>query len=114
MDGGCVCPGGRTVCSGACVDRQADVSNCGACGQVCGSGMTCKDGKCQCPAGQTACGTACVDSKTDVTNCGGCGQACLTGQTCKDGKCNPVCKGDEILCDGACRKPMGPCGCDAC
>jgi PQQ-like domain len=44
------CPGGRTLCSGTCVDTQADDQNCGGCGQVCptvtGGSTACQTGTC--------------------------------------------------------------------
>ena len=41
------CPAAQTACpSGACVDTNSDVRNCGGCGRVCPGGTSCKDGTC--------------------------------------------------------------------
>src|SRR2546428_407411 len=38
--GVCVCPSGYTDCNGTCVNLSTDPSNCGACGNGCGSKST--------------------------------------------------------------------------
>jgi hypothetical protein len=40
------CPSGETACSGACVNEQTDDHNCGSCGHVCPSGVSCTNGTC--------------------------------------------------------------------
>ncbi len=79
---------------------SADVSNCGACGKVCGSANTdtptkCEAGKCTfaCKKDFGHCGTAddlgCeTDLLTNALHCGACGHSCLGGQ-CLAGKCQP-------------------------
>ncbi len=92
------CPGG------GCVSLQTDARNCGRCGVVCGSGLTCVEGACvalTC-AGQTqpvacsdadagvagnCCSGACVNRSRDPLNCGQCGRACVTGESCTSGRC---------------------------
>lgn len=55
-NGTCVCGTGTTECSGACIDRQSDPTNCGSCGNVCSVGLPCTNGVCRgdgpqgCPA----------------------------------------------------------------
>lgn len=55
------CPPGLTDCGGTCVDLSGDPSNCGACNQMCTSGVCC--------------------SGTCGTDCGG-GHCCPTGVCC--------------------------------
>ncbi|HEX6273371.1 MAG TPA: hypothetical protein VFZ53_10030, partial [Polyangiaceae bacterium] len=74
----CVCTGGLTSCSGACVNTTNNATHCGACGNTCTGGRTCVNSVCQCPAGLTFCGGVCVDAQTDEMNCGQCGRACTT------------------------------------
>ncbi|MDX2021520.1 MAG: MopE-related protein [Deltaproteobacteria bacterium] len=42
-----VCAPGTSECNGACVNFANNASNCGACGNVCGSGTTCTNGQCK-------------------------------------------------------------------
>ncbi len=44
-----MCPTGKTVCSGACVDLNTDNSNCSACGHPCQQFWTCSFGSCVIP-----------------------------------------------------------------
>jgi predicted secreted Zn-dependent protease len=93
--------------------------NCGACGDICTSSMTCQSGSCQCPAGQqpdpitgkcgcpagqTSCNGQCVDPATfqsDPNNCGRCGTICGGGMTCQSGSCScPIDK--PTICGGQC------------
>lgn len=87
----------RTGCE---AKGSSDVSNCGACGNTCGSANTdlpskCDQGKCQltCRKGFGHCGTAgaagCeTDLDTNALHCGACGHSCLGG-LCTAGKCQP-------------------------
>jgi len=43
---GMMCDGGMTSCDGGCVDTNSDVKNCGGCGKVCGSNLSCLGGSC--------------------------------------------------------------------
>lgn len=45
-----LCPSGQEFCSGVCKDVVNDKNNCGACGNVCPTGMPCIAGSCICPA----------------------------------------------------------------
>ncbi len=51
-DLGVPCDGGTELCGGRCVDRNADISNCGSCGRACPAGTRCRGGACTsiCPA----------------------------------------------------------------
>lgn len=85
---------GKTSCNGACIDTQgSDSNNCGGCGWVCPSGLTCDNGECvlNCPAGQADCQYNCVDIQNDPDNCGNCGVSCSPEQTCSQGKCTSLC-----------------------
>lgn len=87
-DGGTACPPATPdLCSGQCVDLEADPSNCGACGTKCAGSQACTNGSCgTCTASQTSCGGTCVDLSSDANNCGACGRSCLGG-ACRNGMC---------------------------
>ncbi len=74
------CSDGQLFCSGNCKTVATDSSNCGACGNVCGSGTTCQNGVCVCAGGLTNCGTdaapACVQVTVDTNYCGNCATKC--------------------------------------
>jgi Collagen triple helix repeat (20 copies) len=57
---------------------QTDSSNCGSCGNACGSGQACTAGACAfaCGEGQKVCSGACTAVSSDIFNCGGCGITC--------------------------------------
>lgn len=102
--GTCMCTGGLTSCSGACVDTTTSNSNCGACGTTCTGGRSCVNSVCQCPAGQSFCGGVCVNMQTDPMNCGTCGRTCqtpagTTTNTCTGGACVPACGTLRASCD---------------
>lgn len=46
----CACPNGQTTCGTSCTDTLTDPTNCGTCGNDCGSG-TCTNGFCEDPTG---------------------------------------------------------------
>ena len=91
------CEAGLTDCGGACVDLQSDLNNCGACGEVCQSGLVpveCRSGVCEranCPVGVEYCGAVdgCRDLSSDPEHCGGCQQPCASG-VCSGGVCAEV------------------------
>jgi len=113
---GVACPSGTTPCGSglaqACVNLQADLHNCGACGHACpiplAGQATCINGGCgvACPSGTTRCGSglaqACVNLQTDVHNCGACGSACTVpaggSATCTNGQCVPTCPPQMHVC----------------
>ncbi len=97
------CSTGLVSCSGACVDLQSDVLNCGACDSPCGGGTVCYAGGCLaggCPAPTSDCGGSCVDTSSDINNCGSCGHPCTGGTTCSGGAC--ACSGGTTLCGTDC------------
>jgi hypothetical protein len=99
FDGMCVrrCPPGSTNCSSGCVDTAIDPFNCGACGNVCSTGL-CVSGSCVCPTGLTNCHGTCANLATDPTNCGTCGHVCAVGTACVNG----VCVGVTCVTDADC------------
>ncbi|MDP3278564.1 MAG: hypothetical protein Q8Q09_25465 [Deltaproteobacteria bacterium] len=100
MEAAVMCTAPQTLCSGACVDTQADSMNCGACGTACPAGNSCRMGACtpDCVAPSVVCGAAatCVNPQTDTTNCGACGNVCGMGQSCTAGAC--VCPAGATAC----------------
>jgi hypothetical protein len=76
------------ACMSGCVNIETDATNCGTCGNACGTGATCSSGTCACSAGRTSCNNRCVDTQTDVNNCGACGNVCTT--SCVAGVCRPA------------------------
>ncbi len=54
------CSPGQGYCGGVCIDIVNDAANCGACGNVCPTGVPCIAGTCTCPPGYKYCaGTGC-------------------------------------------------------
>ncbi len=86
--------------------------NCGACGNACAPGQTCRqrawDGKieCACPQGQTLCGDFCIDPLTDPRNCGTCGTSCVGVGANGIGICT------FGTCDFGCAEGWGDCNSD--
>lgn len=108
------CEAGLTYCpdAGACVDLQSDLNNCGACGEICESGLVavdCRGGECvraDCPVGLEYCGAVdlCRDLSTDPSHCGACANACASG-VCTGGVCAPGgggCAEGQTECAGVC------------
>ncbi len=89
---------------------QTDASNCGTCGNACGSGQVCTGGSCAfaCGAGQEVCSGACTATSSNIFNCGGCGIVCPTPPpaTIPAGlspQCTVVISGAEPVCsNGSC------------
>ena len=109
-----ICPTGSTLCSGVCVNTQADNNNCGACGQRCVAGANataaCTTGRCgiTCNPGFADCNGNPVDgcevnTQTTVGNCGRCGNVCPSGAnstaTCAAGVCGVTCATGFGNCD---------------
>lgn len=108
------CEAGLTYCpgAGACVDLLSDMSNCGACGEVCESELVpveCRSGVCErasCPVGIEFCGAVdgCRDLTTDPAHCGACANVCASG-VCSGGVCAPGgggCAEGQTDCGGVC------------
>jgi len=129
QNAGCVlasCVNGFSDCDGnpanGCeVATGTDNSNCGACGNVCGQGLVCRNGACTCPAcnfpnAKSRCANnqcilgdclpgwgdcnkvakdGCeVDLTADANNCNGCGNACPPDAPyCLDSQCSMGCLG---------------------
>lgn len=87
------CTPDRFMCGGACTDVKADPQNCGACGKICGEGLTCDDGNCTvlCVSDKKDCNGTCVDTTSDVLHCGSCPNACGAGLLCSAGRCATDC-----------------------
>ncbi len=92
VSGTCVfgsCRMGYEDCNGArgdgCeVNLQMDDANCGACGNVCASGLSC-------------CSGSCVDTTSSADDCGMCGNSCSwTSDCCRAGTC--VCGSSGLPC----------------
>jgi hypothetical protein len=104
-DSGPVCPVGRDLCFGVCVDLLGDGSHCGTCNVACTGGDVCKAGVCAppCSPGLTLCSGNCVDIQTDENHCGGCAKpACPSGNVCKAGVCAIDCGAFTSCIPGSC------------
>ena len=106
------CEAELTDCAGACVDLQSDMYNCGACGEVCESGLVpveCRSGVCEranCPVGVEYCGAVdgCRDLSSDPGHCGACQNPCAS-DVCSGGVCSSGgggCAEGQAECDGVC------------
>jgi len=114
--GRCVCPAGKTACSGACANLTTSAQHCGQCGRACGAAEACVGGQCVqsgCMPGRTLCNGACVDTQTDPQHCSACGDACGGGRNCVGGVC--TCPQSLALCGGACvNLATDPANCGRC
>ncbi|MBL8680149.1 MAG: hypothetical protein JNK05_13320 [Myxococcales bacterium] len=132
------------ACGTQCIPAegfQTDPMNCGSCGNVCPSGLICRDGACACPepnssvvggrcicnAGLVDCcppdardscvgGLWCVDTNTHAAHCGACGVTCGLGGRCVAGRCEwSSCALPPIVCAGASTCPASdPRNCGSC
>jgi hypothetical protein len=109
---------------------SADPLNCGACHNVCPTGMHvqsagCANGICfaVCSPGWNDCGGVCTDIGGDFLNCGGCGMACPGGWNCCASQCsNPtadtvncgVCGNVCTVANGAAKCALRSCAIAAC
>ncbi|KAF4624962.1 hypothetical protein G7Y89_g13209 [Cudoniella acicularis] len=107
-----------TTCSSGCTDLTSDDNNCGACGNICGTGLICGQSVCVSPtiydctntggACGGTCGGTCFD---DITGQGYCKVnlpcagliSCVTGADCASticlsNACGQVCAGTDYLC----------------
>ncbi len=109
------CPTGLTCCTGACIDAQSNIANCGACGTRCAGPNAvpaCLNGNCtisMCAAGFEDCDmrldNGCeVDTRTSLSHCGGCGRVCAARPnataSCDAGTCRHTCATGFADCDG--------------
>ena len=137
------CPAGQTRCGSVCIDTNANVNNCGACGTKCqdSNGCTqdkCAQGKCKytpinggaCNSGagtcsQGKCCTTCIKAgvcvaSSTVTACGlGCGScnSCDDGIDCNNDTCDSTgsCKHSTTGTDGkTCNSGAGKCSGGTC
>lgn len=102
----------KVCASNGCeVSLATDPKNCGACGNVCGAGLECRDdgsgpqclppcemsGKAECPGG-------CTDLLSDPMNCGACNTVCQPAPNgkaqCRKGICETTCADGFGDCDG--------------
>jgi hypothetical protein len=84
-----ICPMPKVECTGACVDTQTDIDNCGMCSNACDP-MTeqCSQGLC-CKMGESVCNNMCTQTQSDPMNCGKCGMSCpMNMPACVNGMCS--------------------------
>jgi len=116
---GTACGGGKTCCSGVCVDLRTDPSNCGRCDRVFDAG-TCYHGACACAVAGVTCPTGCgCSTRTTFPNatavCTGDGTICSEQPECPNGDSDcPLGSACVVGCDGTDATPRR-CGakCDA-
>ena len=98
------CALGSTLCSGKCINANADHNHCGKCGNQCESGQVCSAGSCMlsCQKNLFECSGSCVNLNTDVGNCGKCDKKCASGEVCSAGKCTVSCQKWLTDCAGSC------------
>jgi hypothetical protein len=95
-----------TVCNGLCVDTQSDPNNCGGCGTVCPSGVTCTNGNCDlCPPVGSVSFTTCPANDPSGHFIAFCCRQDIVPVCCpsSSGTSYGACCGiDSTCCDGAC------------
>jgi hypothetical protein len=101
--------GGLTTCADGCVDLLTSSTDCGTCGNSCGTGY-CESGTCygtstSCSTPYTLCSGSCVNLSTSSTNCGDCGYACPSGEFCSNGLCSTSseCTSPYTSCSDGCQ-----------
>lgn len=92
------CAPGEIECSGTCTRVVGDSQNCGSCGVLCPSGVTCALGVCDCEAPMVSCNGVCLDLSSNEEHCGACGNACSGAEVCTDGECVVDCDAPSTLC----------------
>ena len=95
--GGSSCAGTLRLCGASCVDFMADLSNCGACGRVCGQGQVCNQG-------------TCAVLPDDCTTTGSCGAGYFCEPVSK--RCQTGCR-LQTDCPAGATCTAGVCGCPA-
>jgi hypothetical protein len=130
---GAPCLDELSACPDGCYDLLTDPYNCGGCGNVCGSGLTCAAGQCvdcvpgtpecdtdsdpitpgdggtyglDCPDPLVPCDGECVDLLVDPLHCGGCDIECADDESCEQGQCLPLCDDGLIPCGEECVDPL--------
>ncbi len=116
--GGGVCAGTLALCGSTCRDLEAELENCGACGNICTNARVCTGGSCEllptdcsttgCPSGMSCDPTSlkCIAGCRVSTDCP-MGAACSAGQCrCPTGQhaCGQVCtsNNDVMSCGSRC------------
>jgi len=109
------CPTGQSCCLGGCVDPQANIAHCGACGTTCSvaNGVpACANGTCtvdRCNGAFADCDAMAANgcetnTQTSLAHCGACGTACVsrpnTTVACDAGRCLYACATGFADCDG--------------
>lgn len=96
------CLDAGTRCGASCVDLATNPVHCGACGNACGAGQSCRSGSCAvtCWEQRVLCNGECVDLQWDDFNCGVCGRRCDSPTSCHEGICRgPDCAPGQTACD---------------
>ena len=95
LDSALVCADPQVNCDEQCVDTTSDPENCGACSNICETGV-CLDGDCLvCATDESVCGQVCKNLAIDPDNCGACGNPCMSG-LCSNGLCEAAGTGRAI------------------
>jgi hypothetical protein len=102
---GCVCDPQSALpdeCSGTCVNKSTDRTNCGSCSLTCPRlDQVCTNSVCGCPPGLTDCNGSCVDLRTSQNHCGMCNRGCPAGvEVCSASAC--ACAPGYTRCSGTC------------
>lgn len=102
-------------CNGVCTNIASDSNNCGACGNVCGTGQHCQVATCTCQGSLQNCAGSCINTNANAQNCGACGTACEATQVCDRGMCAAECSVGLTNCNQGCTNPLSdPFNCGAC
>ena len=102
----CVCLEGRKFCNNLCVDTNSDANHCGACGQVCPKGQSCRDGSCQ--EGKVVCSWQSCESTDECSICEGDHRCVLIGGAA--GFCRPTRNGSTCPSTCSTNADCLPCG----
>ncbi len=104
------------MCTGQCLDLQADAANCGACARVCGQGQVCNHGTCavlpdDCTSQGQGCGAGYFCDPVSKKCMTGCRLPtdCPQGATCTAGSC--ACATGQHACGQRCVADDAPASC---